>query len=139
MPELRAAPLTADRLQGSPAYYTAAQKRARLRAGIRARPGVQQISWSLPRNDLPEPGYQWRARAYPWAQRVLAAAQAKYVTPAPPRDVPPLKEPAVSRGLCECGCGGHTLIADKTDSRFGRVKGQPLRFIHGHNRAWRAS
>ena len=35
--------------------------------------------------------------------------------------------------LCECGCRQTTSLARKTAARFGHVKGQPLRFIHGHN------
>lgn len=35
--------------------------------------------------------------------------------------------------LCECGCGQPAPIARATDNRKGIVKGQPLRFIHGHN------
>jgi hypothetical protein len=35
--------------------------------------------------------------------------------------------------ICECGCGQPTLIADKSDSRIGWTRGQPLRFIHRHN------
>ena len=35
--------------------------------------------------------------------------------------------------LCECGCGNPAPIAKMTDPRFGHVKGEPKRFIHGHN------
>jgi hypothetical protein len=35
--------------------------------------------------------------------------------------------------LCECGCGEPTRIASKTDRAIGHVKGQPIRFICGHN------
>lgn len=33
---------------------------------------------------------------------------------------------------CECGCGQETPLADRT--RRGHRKGEPLRFVHGHNR-----
>lgn len=36
--------------------------------------------------------------------------------------------------LCECGCGDVAPLAPKTVASRGVVKGQPLRFIHGHNR-----
>ena len=36
--------------------------------------------------------------------------------------------------LCECGCGHPAPIAKKTDRRDGVRKGEPLRFISGHNR-----
>jgi len=35
--------------------------------------------------------------------------------------------------LCECGCGEPTPIAQRNDYRLGHVKGQPLRFVNGHN------
>jgi hypothetical protein len=35
--------------------------------------------------------------------------------------------------LCECGCGQPAPIAKGTSRRDGAVKGQPLRFVHGHN------
>lgn len=35
--------------------------------------------------------------------------------------------------LCDCGCGKPTLIALDTDRRYGIAKGQPYRFIRGHN------
>ena len=35
--------------------------------------------------------------------------------------------------LCECGCGGTTKIADKTQARDGTIKGQPNRYIVGHH------
>jgi hypothetical protein len=34
--------------------------------------------------------------------------------------------------LCECGCGEPAPIAKKTDSRLGHVKGQPVRYVCGH-------
>jgi hypothetical protein len=36
---------------------------------------------SAPRNGLPIVAYEWRERRYPWAQRVLADAEALYGTP----------------------------------------------------------
>lgn len=36
-------------------------------------------------------------------------------------------------GFCHCGCGQKTKLASKTSSTAGHIKGQPLRFIHGHN------
>lgn len=38
--------------------------------------------------------------------------------------------------LCECGCGNLAPIAKTTDKRCGHVKGQPIRFISGHNSRW---
>jgi hypothetical protein len=34
--------------------------------------------------------------------------------------------------LCECGCGQHTKLALRTVGSRGVVRGQSLRFIHGH-------
>lgn len=36
-------------------------------------------------------------------------------------------------GFCQCGCGGKTTIAKKTNTRRNQVKGQPLHFIFGHS------
>jgi hypothetical protein len=36
-------------------------------------------------------------------------------------------------GLCECGCGNPAPIAKVTRTERGQVKGQPVRFIAGHN------
>lgn len=38
-------------------------------------------------------------------------------------------------GLCECGCGKPTNIAKKTQANQGVIKGQPYRFLLGHNKA----
>lgn len=35
--------------------------------------------------------------------------------------------------LCTCGCGGFTSICKYTDKRRGEIKGEPNRFIQGHN------
>jgi len=40
-----------------------------------------------------------------------------------------------ANGFCQCGCGEKTKLASQNDSRTGSIKGQPLRFIHGHNNA----
>lgn len=36
-------------------------------------------------------------------------------------------------GYCHCGCGQKTEISRWTDARYGRVKGEHLRFIVGHH------
>lgn len=40
-------------------------------------------------------------------------------------------------GLCECGCGQMTPLAKQTRRERGQVRGEPLRFINGHNRTGR--
>lgn len=35
--------------------------------------------------------------------------------------------------LCECGCGIPSPIASSTSRRDGHVRGQPVRFLRGHN------
>ena len=40
---------------------------------------------------------------------------------------------ASPHGFCECGCGEKTRIAAVTHRQAGQVKGEPLRFVHGHN------
>lgn len=37
-------------------------------------------------------------------------------------------------GYCHCGCGQKTKIAKQSWSRRGYVKGEPIRFIYGHQR-----
>lgn len=34
--------------------------------------------------------------------------------------------------LCECGCGRPAPIATMTNSKWGHVAGQPMRFVRGH-------
>jgi hypothetical protein len=34
--------------------------------------------------------------------------------------------------LCECGCGHETALAPQTDKAKGWIKGQPKRFLRGH-------
>ena len=36
-------------------------------------------------------------------------------------------------GLCQCGCGQPAPIAKRTVSSRGRFKGQPMKYIRGHN------
>ena len=38
--------------------------------------------------------------------------------------------------LCECGCGQPAPIAKYNSYTTGRIKGQPVRFIKGHNTKW---
>ena len=42
-------------------------------------------------------------------------------------------------GVCECGCGGRTAPAKYTDRRDGTVKGEPLRFLSGHQSRGRSN
>ena len=39
----------------------------------------------------------------------------------------------IPRGLCQCGCGGKTKIAERTITTKHHRKGQPQPFIRGHN------
>lgn len=36
------------------------------------------------------------------------------------------------KGFCECGCGHKTPLATKTNKKRGHIKGEPIRFINGH-------
>ena len=40
-------------------------------------------------------------------------------------------------GFCHCGCGQRTRLATQNHTQFGYVKGQPLRFINGHQVRYR--
>ena len=39
----------------------------------------------------------------------------------------------ISIGFCQCGCGRKTNLASRSDKRDGTIKGQPVRYISGHN------
>lgn len=41
--------------------------------------------------------------------------------------------PHVEPGYCHCGCGTKTELWAKTHTKRGRIKGQPKRYVHGHN------
>lgn len=40
--------------------------------------------------------------------------------------------PPAPPGMCQCGCGTPAPRARWADAARGRVRGQPLRFAHGH-------
>jgi hypothetical protein len=44
----------------------------------------------------------------------------------------PTKEKLIPIGLCQCGCGCSTPISKRTISKWGRIKGQPLRYLPNH-------
>ena len=46
------------------------------------------------------------------------------------RDSTPGPNPS---GLCMCGCGEAAPIASRSHTKYGWVKGQPMRFIFGHS------
>lgn len=39
-------------------------------------------------------------------------------------------------GYCHCGCGNKTSIAPRNWKSQGIKKGNPMKFIHGHNTPW---
>ena len=38
------------------------------------------------------------------------------------------------KGLCQCGCGQKTRISKDTHKKRGHIKGEPYRFLPGHNK-----
>ncbi len=40
-------------------------------------------------------------------------------------------------GLCQCECGGSTPLATWNSPAKGLIRGQPVRFMHGHKPRWR--
>jgi hypothetical protein len=56
---------------------------------------------------------------------------APYGGPLPDTPVP--LDEVVRPGECHCGCGGDAPVAPVTNSHWGWVRGEPKRFIHGHN------
>jgi len=41
--------------------------------------------------------------------------------------------PRSGPGYCACGCGERTPISTRTDKRYGAIKGEPRRYVYGHN------
>lgn len=52
-------------------------------------------------------------------------------TPSNPQLELPFDE--IPYGYCHCGCGEKTNIVKASNPRYGWIKGEPLRFISGHN------
>jgi hypothetical protein len=40
-----------------------------------------------------------------------------------------------SYGYCQCGCYQKTWVATQTNRKLGYVKGEPVRYVRGHNRS----
>ncbi len=40
----------------------------------------------------------------------------------------------IPSGYCQCGCGRRTPIVASTDKQRGRIRGEPSRFLPGHNK-----
>lgn len=40
--------------------------------------------------------------------------------------------------LCECGCGQPAPIATRNRREYGWIKGQPKRFVSGHNKTYKS-
>lgn len=55
----------------------------------------------------------------------------RLLVPALPRLLPGVV--VIGPHLCECGCGQPTKDAPKTDARTGAVRGEPQRYLRGHN------
>lgn len=49
------------------------------------------------------------------------------------RGAGPFVKPTIEPGECGCGCGEAAPISTRTDRRYGAIKGEPRRFILGHN------
>lgn len=39
----------------------------------------------------------------------------------------------IPSGFCQCGCGAKTAAAEQDNPRLGWIKGEPKRFLLGHN------
>lgn len=46
-----------------------------------------------------------------------------------------LPQDSIPTGFCQCGCGQQTQLATHTSRRFNRRKGEPQRYIQGHQAA----
>lgn len=38
----------------------------------------------------------------------------------------------IPKGFCQCGCGESTKLATQNSKKYGWVKGEPIRYVHGH-------
>jgi hypothetical protein len=74
-----------------------------------------------------------RDRARRRVERERAERAADKLRARPPSQPLRLDGPPIPLGLCQCGCGAETDTATRTSSRRGAVKGQPLRYRHGHS------
>lgn len=45
-----------------------------------------------------------------------------------------LQPATIQPGYCQCGCGQKTPIATQNETKRGYVKGEPHRYVYGHNR-----
>lgn len=52
---------------------------------------------------------------------------------------PPMHDESIPYGDCQCGCGERTKIAPQTSTRLGWVRGEPIRFVNGHQARVRPS
>lgn len=43
-------------------------------------------------------------------------------------------EDSIPFGFCQCGCGNLAPLVTMTCARYGRIKGQPMKFIRNHNK-----
>lgn len=64
-----------------------------------------------------------QTKTTPRATNAGATATKEYKSLSQSQDIP--------AGLCQCGCGQRTNLA--VDTRMGRVRGRPVRYIYGHN------
>jgi hypothetical protein len=97
------------RIEGHPLKLTPAEYQRRYRAGIRTgKTGEAPMVWEQARNGLPEtPGYVYRGRRYPWAEAVLAAAEAIHGAPVP---TCPCGQPAGSPRIVTGRIAGGVLL-----------------------------
>lgn len=61
------------------------------------------------------------------ARALLMRLDLEAASPSPP------SVPIAGYGLCQCGCGQPTKIATVNDARRGLRKGQPKKYVYGHN------
>jgi hypothetical protein len=43
----------------------------------------------------------------------------------------------IPHGYCQCGCGEKTKLIQKTQNDKGDIKGEPRKFISGHQNSWK--
>lgn len=71
-----------------------------------------------PQRYLPYHGHTGKARVHPRTDGICMCGEANC---------------RILRGQCHCGCGQITKICDFTHRRRGWIKGEPQKFLNGHN------
>lgn len=77
--------------------------------------------------------HDYHQAAVEYAREVLDNGHIQPSTPIKPTKQPSKKAEFIGPGECHCGCGKKTKSARITDKKKGWIKGEPLKYLHGHS------